>query len=163
MATFTEHNDGSVTMTIEFPADKRQLTAHGVTADITSVVDAGIFYLLANGWNGAITDSVSGHKGKYEDEGLDPDTIAAKLDATRQAKGQAICAGEMRLGGGGGARISERDKMIRDACLKYLAKRGDVPKKLRDAQPLVDDLLAKPEGKKIVKQIDAMIKLLEEV
>lgn len=160
MAKFVEHDDGSVTVTLDFTASERQLSAHNVTADITSIVDAGIKYLLANGWNGAITDSVSGHKGKYEEEGLDPDTIAAKLDATRQAKGQAICEGSMRLGGGGGARLSERDKMIRDAALAYLAKRVDVPKKLRDAQPLVDALLAKPEGRKIVAQVDAMLALL---
>lgn len=159
---YEEGENDSLRVSLDIPADQRKLSAHGVEADLSSVDAAGLIYLLHNGWSGAITDSVSGHKGKYRDEGLPADEIESRLDATRQAKGQAICAGEMRLGGGGGARISERDKMIRDTARMALVKAGALSKdaKVREAQPIIDDFLATPKGQKLVVQVDTMLAVM---
>lgn len=155
--------DDSLTVTLRVSAAERKLEAHGVSADLSSVAAPGLVYLLANGWNGAITDSVSGHKAKYAAEGRSPKEIEAALDATRQAKGQAICAGEMRLGGGGGARIDPVDRLIRDTAMQALQNMGKLPKdaKIRDSKAVIEDFLATPKGKKIAEQARAMAALLD--
>ena len=127
-----EHEDGSVTITLTFPATGRTLASSDdhFKVDVTSVAPAGLVYLMHLGFTTSLTQCISGDRKAYAESGVKDEAtgemrayteseIVTMLRETQNERLDRICAGT--VGAGGGKRSAAAQVPLDEALLANFA------------------------------------------
>lgn len=122
--------------TFTIDATSAHLEAHGHKVALDSLPDASINYLIRLGFTTAINNCTAGMAAKLREEGANDTDIAKALAAERADKFAQICGGSLRVGGGG-VRLDDQARYVRDKVLavvkaRLVAMKLPVPEKMTD-------------------------------
>lgn len=121
---------------INITPDFAMLEAHDHKVAVDALPNASLLYLIRLGFTTAMNNCTAGMVKALTDEGLTQSDIAAALAAERADKFAQICGGSLRVGGGG-VRLTEESRYVRDKVLavakaRLAALKVPVPDKLTD-------------------------------
>jgi hypothetical protein len=164
-AESVDHNNGDLAVLLNFSADSRTLEFHGVKVDISSIVPAGLIYLIGLGYSTSLTQCNAGVATAMRDEGKSQAEIDKALAENREERCQKICDGSITKRGGGQPKKALDSKLLDDmawAGLQVIYKRNGaaLPNKPGEKAVAIANYLTIPHNR---TRCENMVKAMMEI